>query len=230
MYIMDPLNKNTTELHELMHQHLESTYQWIEECMHHAAQCLPYDAEESIWSSLWRMLDADTTRDKNSIPEECEIVLKSIRKAQSLLATLSNQSGDFDPLTEIALGAAFSNFEYCMSRLPKVGTEYSSWRFAATRNKYMGLVPNEGRVGDIVCVMYGCEMPFILRSCRRKCYKFVGHCKIQGFNFDEAVVESSYVLPKGKRQTKQKFHFSCFDDAGRRVYTILKKTRQFTLV
>jgi hypothetical protein len=230
MYTVDPLNKDTTELHELMHQHLESTYEWIEECIHHAANCLPYAAEESTWTSLWRMLNADTTQDKKPIPEGCKTVLESIRTAQSSLAALSSRSGNPDPLTEIALGAAFSNFEHCMSQLPKVGTEYSSWRFATTRNKYMGLVPNEVRVGDVVCVVYGCEMPFVLRKCRRKCYKFVGHCKIQGFSFDEAVVESSYVLPKGKRQIKKDFHFSCVDEAGRRVYTKLKKTRQFTLV
>jgi hypothetical protein len=235
LYAVDPFSKDITALHDLMQQTLDASYQWIEECMHHAAQCLPYPTGQNTWSSLWKTLNGDSTKVNNIMPEGCEILLENIRKARSILTVLkdqelSNQLGNPGSLSEVALGAAISNFEYTMSRLPKMATEFFSWRFAATRNKYMGLVPNAGKVGDIICVIYGCEMPFILRSCRPNCYEFIGHCKIQGFDFDEAVVESSVVPQKGKRQIKNSSHFSVLNEAGRRVYTTLKKTRQFTLI
>ena len=239
IYSVDPLNKDspehTKELHDLIQRHLESTYRWIKECMHHAAQCVPYPTGQSAWSSLWRTLNGDVTQDNETIPEGCEILLENIRKAQTIFTIMkdhdmSYQSGTLNSLSEIAAEAAYSNMPYILSQLPTMTTEFFSWRFAATRNKYMGLVPNEGRVGDIICVIYGCEMPFILRTCGRNRYEFIGHCLIQGFSFDEAVVDSSIVLQKGKKQTKKGSHFSILNEAGRRVYMTLKKTREFTLV
>jgi hypothetical protein len=38
-------------------------------------------------------------------------------------------------------------------------------RFAVTEGKYMGMVPNGSKAGDIVCVLFGTKVPFILREC-----------------------------------------------------------------
>jgi hypothetical protein len=180
-------------------------------------------------------LNGDDVQDNKPVLEGCEILLENIRKLQSLLTVLKNQeqynqSGRPGSLSEIALEAEFSTSEYILSRIPIRAKEFFSWRFATTRNSDMGLVPNVGRVSDIICVIYSCEMPFVLRICAWSRCKFIGHSKIQRFNFDEAVVGSSVVLQKRKKQSTKDSHFSVLDKYGRRVYTTLKKTRQFTLV
>jgi len=68
-----------------------------------------------------------------------------------------------DPLLEIALEAAASHLENLFSKLRYMAPACSSKRFAATRKNYMAMVPEKARVGDLVCVMHGCETPFVLR-------------------------------------------------------------------
>jgi hypothetical protein len=219
----------------LIEQYLESTLQLVKECLHHIAQSTSYPISQDIWSSLWRILNGNATQHDDRAPETCEVLLESILKVQSIFAThkkleLSNQFEDSGPLTKFALEACFSNMKYYLDQLPVLDQEFSSWRFTVTRDKHLGLVPNEARVGDIICVMHGCEIPFLLRSRGRERYELVGHCKVDGFNFDDAVVESRVLLSKRNRWKEKDYDFSIIDETKRRVYVTLKKTREFTLV
>jgi hypothetical protein len=51
LYFVGPLSKDTTqttEPHDLIQQHFESTYQWIKECMHLVTQHFPDPTGQSI--------------------------------------------------------------------------------------------------------------------------------------------------------------------------------------
>ncbi|KAJ4375102.1 hypothetical protein N0V83_002185 [Neocucurbitaria cava] len=62
------------------------------------------------------------------------------------------------------------------------------------------------------------------------CFRLVGHGKAHGFNFDEAVVESTFTRRRGARNSRKNFTFASWDQTGRKVYTLLKETEKFTLV
>jgi hypothetical protein len=66
-------------------------------------------------------------------------------------------------------------------------------RFAVTERKYMGMVPNGSEAGDVVCVLFGAKVPFILRECNltgpgQSCkYQLVGEAYIHGMMDGEAL-------------------------------------------
>jgi hypothetical protein len=103
-------------------------------------------------------------------------------------------------------------------------------KFATTQKRYMGLMPEEAKVGDVICVIYGCEIPGVLRSCEGGCFRLIGHGKVHSFNFDDAVVESTFTRQRGMRNSRKEFTFATRNRAGRNVYTLLKETRKFTLL
>ena len=158
-----------------------------------------------------------------------------MRDARSALAFvkdkyLSMRTAATRSFSEIVLEVAMSRFEELLPSVSKMASVCASKRFATTQKKYMGLVPQEARVGDIICGMYGCETPFVLSRCRSgsKALKFLGHSNVEGFDFDSALVESSF--PRKKPWLEKHCDFVTLDTSGRRVYTTLKRTRKFTLV
>ena len=64
-------------------------------------------------------------------------------------------------------------------------------RFFTTRDGYMGLCPRNTRYGDLVVILYGGRVPFIIRPHPRayRYYEFVGECYIHGRMFGSAVDE-----------------------------------------
>jgi hypothetical protein len=59
-------------------------------------------------------------------------------------------------------------------------------RFCTTENKYMGLFPKDTQVGDLVCVLFGCGMPVILRPYKDG-YQFIGEAYVHGWMDGEAM-------------------------------------------
>jgi hypothetical protein len=49
-----------------------------------------------------------------------------------------------------------------------------SRRFFMTKKGYMGIGPNRCSNGDIVCVLLGGELPYVLRPVTNERYKMVG--------------------------------------------------------
>ena len=60
--------------------------------------------------------------------------------------------------------------------------------FAAT-GCHVGLGPNVLRDGDIVTVLLGGPVPYVLRPLRSGMYYFVGECYVPGYMLGEAVAE-----------------------------------------
>jgi len=52
---------------------------------------------------------------------------------------------------------------------------------------YCGLVPDSAQVGDIVCVLFGCDVPVVLRELETNKFSFVGESYIHGIMHGEAV-------------------------------------------
>lgn len=64
----------------------------------------------------------------------------------------------------------------------------------------MGAAPEMTRVGDKVCVLFGCSVPVILRKIRsEKAYRFVGERYLSGFMDGEAMKK----LERGKYKERE---------------------------
>lgn len=51
---------------------------------------------------------------------------------------------------------------------------YSRRRFFISACGPMGLAPPRARVGDLICVLFGAEVPFVLRPLKEACYQLIG--------------------------------------------------------
>ncbi len=217
----------------IMEHYLESHHEWIDDCQQKAMKYSPYPTSESTSDALWSTLNGEAAREEMPGTLSCDQHLSNIRDVRSTLAILKGKhhfmrSNAIDPLSEVALGAAVSRVEGILSSPSRMATVCLSKKFAVTRKKYMGLVPQKARVGDLICVMYGCETPFTLRRRGRKAFELLGQCSVQGLNYDSAVAESRF--RRGQPELENSSGFWTFDASRRSVYTTLKRTKYFTLV
>jgi hypothetical protein len=208
--------------------HLESLHAWIDECTQLAAKCLPYPTEQDIEEALWRTLSDDFAGTALDAPLPHEGHLGNIRGALQALTCsrdklVAMRSSTSNAWCEIVLEAAMSRLESLMAALPR---PLPQQRFATTRRKYIGLVPQQTRVGDLFCVMYGCETPFILRRRRARQFGFVGHGKFQGFDFDNAVAELNGLE---EQRWKRSVDSSMLESGLCKVDIKFKRTRKFTI-
>jgi hypothetical protein len=65
--------------------------------------------------------------------------------------------------------------------------------FAVTEEKYVGIVPAKAKAGDYVCIILGCDVPFIVREDYGK-YVLVGECYIHGIMDGEAMDMEKYKI------------------------------------
>jgi hypothetical protein len=232
LFSSDPQNVNATEQFTKWHHHLELLKIWSEECVRHAETCDPYPTGQSISSALWSVLNGYDARTMDQVPHGCVALPRAIEHLQRAVGVIEKhiRSEHVDALSGIMQAAALSNFIQHLSRLPKMSVTCFAQKFATTQKRYMGIVPAGAKVGDLICVMYGCEAPVVLRSCEGACFRLVGHGKVHGFNFDKAVVESTFTRRRGVRNPRKNSTFTSWNEAGREVYTLLKETRRFTLL
>ncbi|RGP71260.1 Heterokaryon incompatibility protein [Fusarium longipes] len=62
-----------------------------------------------------------------------------------------------------------------------------SRRFAATDIGLVGYVPMRAKKGDLVCILYGSEVPFVIRKKGQGKYSLVGECYMHGIMKGEAL-------------------------------------------
>jgi hypothetical protein len=60
-------------------------------------------------------------------------------------------------------------------------------KFFYTCNGYFGLGPEVLQPGDLCCLFFGAEVPYILRPCKDKTFSFIGECYIHGIMHGEAM-------------------------------------------
>jgi hypothetical protein len=125
------------------------------------------------WGSFWRALICDSTDLGRPAPESYELpVLAYIR----IVADAMSVS---DAFVEQWLKQA--------QRADRSITVASaSRRFAGTDQGFAGWVPQDARAGDVVAVLYGSRVPFVLRRVEDGKYRLVGECYIHGLMAGEA--------------------------------------------
>ncbi|KAL9617980.1 MAG: hypothetical protein Q9160_007285 [Pyrenula sp. 1 TL-2023] len=73
-------------------------------------------------------------------------------------------------------------------------------RLMTTEKGHIGMVPTEARKRDLICVLFGCSVPMILRrAANERSYTFIGECYLHGFMNGEVfnrrnIQEEDFVL------------------------------------
>lgn len=60
-------------------------------------------------------------------------------------------------------------------------------RLIITRKGYIGAVPQETQPGDVICILFGCSVPVVMRKIGDEEYSFIGECYLCGFMDGEAI-------------------------------------------
>jgi hypothetical protein len=67
-------------------------------------------------------------------------------------------------------------------------TDRMEGRFTVTDEGHVGITAAHARKGDMVCVLFGCSIPVVLRPVGVEGrYEFVGECYLHGFMYGAAV-------------------------------------------
>lgn len=60
-------------------------------------------------------------------------------------------------------------------------------RLAVTEKGHLGMAASRAKRGDLVCVLFGCSIPVLLRELDKGTYEFIGECYLDGFMNGEAL-------------------------------------------
>ena len=136
-----------------------------------------------ITDIYWRTLVADRGGDGNPPPgwyhRACE---ESYRRCQSE----ASEFGDLDTSNLIEWPLDNGNSSTMTAFLRRVQAVTWNRRLICTEGNSLGLAPPETREDDIVCVIFGCSVPVILRENGDDTAEFIGECYI---NSIEAVMD-----------------------------------------
>lgn len=64
-------------------------------------------------------------------------------------------------------------------------------RTCTTEKRYFGTVPGEAEEGDLIVILFGLRIPFVLRRLVEGTYKLIGHCYVYGIMDGEAFTTGS---------------------------------------
>ncbi|KAF1967161.1 HET-domain-containing protein [Bimuria novae-zelandiae CBS 107.79] len=157
-------------------------HRWIIECMEMVKKMdcaqygLPnekYKMSEKRWDEFWRTMTCN-------------------HNYRALRAPSSHESG-LRQYMELLEADSTRDEEYLLQRFPAAQAFERSmivWaknrRFCSTKSGRIGWVPRDTKENDLICVLYGGQVPYVLRPCEGG-YKLVGECYIHGLMEGEAI-------------------------------------------
>jgi hypothetical protein len=142
--------------------------------------------EELPPESLWRTLVADRGPNGSYAPvfyrRACQYAFK-----QSGVASAINTEQLLDSIS-------LSMVKEFLQRVQEV-----VWnrQLIKTKRGYLGLAPEAAEKGDLVCILYGCSVPVVIREVEGGTHELVGECYVHGMMDGAALaVQISHKIPK----------------------------------
>jgi hypothetical protein len=139
----------------------------------------PYFTNETYPTIFWRIFSADgRTRGKES-----DRIREQLYKAHNYLVernwNLANGiPDDQDPGEEMSIINTWGREFEALIDAGSYGR-----RITATKKYFLGLVPADTQIGDLICIFEGGQVPFVLRksSSEDNNYSLIGECYLQGW-------------------------------------------------
>lgn len=137
---------------------------WVAESSNFART--PWDEDDIFW----RIIVAERDRDGNAPPIW-------YRRSWVESRRLSN-NGTGDINTTELLGRVKSNI--MTNFLRRVQAVIWNRRVAVLGDLLLGLVPEASRKGDMICILFGCDVPVVLRPLSSSAWSLIGEAYIYG--------------------------------------------------
>jgi hypothetical protein len=161
---------------------------WLQECEGLASKkgvLTPQRQEE-----LWRTLTCSLTGDGFPAPERySEYFMKYMKfipgaadRFSGYLKEAQNSVSGIRGLNE-----AIPGFDTHTIIEGSIQRWSSKRRFCVTKDGALACVPTVARHGDIICVLFGSEVPYVLRPTRTGFYWVIGECYIHGIMHGESL-------------------------------------------
>jgi hypothetical protein len=144
------------------------------------------DGEELPPESFWRTLVADRGPNGSYPPvfyrRACQYAFK-----QSGVASAINTEQLLDSIS-LSMVREF---------LQRVQEVVWNRQLIKTKRGYLGLAPEAAEKGDLVCILYGCSVPVVIREIEGGTHELVGECYVHGMMDGAALaVQISHKIPK----------------------------------
>lgn len=142
--------------------------------------------EELPPESLWRTLVADRGPNGSCAPvfyrRACQYVFKQCGVASAI------------NLEQLLESTSLSMVKEFLQRVQEV-----VWnrQLIKTKRGYLGLAPEAAEKGDLVCILYGCSVPVVIREVEGGAHELVGECYVHGMMDGAALaMQISHEIPK----------------------------------
>ena len=150
---------------EVRHQ-WQMAAEWEQRCLQFAEKCKPYPTGDDLREVYWRTMVANQDDEHNKAYREFGINLEAWRQ----------YAASYDPM----LYKQYQAWDLAM-RVSKYHE-----RLCSTQQGYLGLFPKSAQSTDVVCVLLGGSVAYVLRTAGDH-FLLVGECYIHGFMNGEAL-------------------------------------------
>jgi hypothetical protein len=134
----------------------------------------PYVTGEAMETAIWQTLIVGRTHDRRKANDDYQ------PQYSASIKHISSEKGE-----------KTSKFADQFLRAMRRGVHMR--RLCRTSGGYIGLVPGSGREGDVVCVVRGARVPFLLRTCGAF-YTFIGECYVHSIMDGEALKSEGFQI------------------------------------
>lgn len=183
---------------------IEQMLGWWKSAQEIVQDWVSYPTAESSFTALWRTLMANQTignvRPSPDYVHRAKAFLLS-RLLVDLVRGLDNEAPPMWDTYELGLREKGVPMLELTQRtrpepmhVPLAAIHYQQafWstchdrRFCVTKKGYFGIVPQQAKVGDVISIFAGAELPFVLRSREdAQSYEVIGRCYIHGVSDGE---------------------------------------------
>jgi hypothetical protein len=182
--IPDPLPELSQQVSEAQDSTaLIQTSIWIKECWKIATTKYGEDLPPERYEDFWRAMICNRTSTGQMAPHGYGTSFRRYLEF-FLHKVFGNQAGERD--------------KDLVDAMLLIDRSLSGWqrhrRFCSTDSGRLGWVPGATAIGDVVCILNGGRVPFVLRPANSGIYTWVGECYIHGIMEGEAMLISDPAL------------------------------------
>lgn len=62
-------------------------------------------------------------------------------------------------------------------------------KFSISKDQRLCMVPDDAAAGDIICVLFGAQTPYVLRPYKKNAFRLVGECYVHGIMEGQALTQ-----------------------------------------
>ncbi|KAH8763885.1 heterokaryon incompatibility protein-domain-containing protein [Hyaloscypha finlandica] len=173
---------------------LEDSLRWLQECEELASKrdrFLTAERQEELWRTLTCGLTGDGFPAPKHYSGYFKRYMKFMANAPTRFADYLQEAQTSPPgirsVTEAPRSEKHGLIEASLSR-------WSSQRsFCVTRTGALACVPKTSRNGDVICVLFGGEVPYVLRPTGTGSFWVIGECYVHGIMHGESLSHDAEV-------------------------------------